>query len=81
MAHHMAALMQTPSNQSDSTVIGHGRTLPDISLGSLGSSFRSDDEENGPARMGVGGARPQVARSGYTHLQSHMAMHYSLLES
>jgi hypothetical protein len=59
--------MQTPGNQSDSTVIGQGKTLPDISLGSLGSSFRSDDEENGPARLGVGGARPQVARSAYIY--------------
>ena len=59
----MAALMQTPGGQSDTTVTGNNQTLPDISLGSMGSSFRSDDDQNGPARLGVGGARPQVSRS------------------
>ncbi|WRT67702.1 uncharacterized protein IL334_004674 [Kwoniella shivajii] len=42
----MAALMASPATSGgDATVLAHGQTLPDISLGSLGSSFRSEDEE------------------------------------
>ncbi|KAI9631943.1 uncharacterized protein MKK02DRAFT_21589 [Dioszegia hungarica] len=59
----LAALMQSPSTHTDSTILAHGRTLPDVSLDSLGSSFRSEDEErNVPVRLGVGGIRPQVSR-------------------
>ncbi|WVF69243.1 hypothetical protein IAT40_004019 [Kwoniella sp. CBS 6097] len=43
---NLAALMASPATSSgDATVLPHGQTLPDISLGSLGSSFRSEDEE------------------------------------
>jgi hypothetical protein len=56
--------MQSPATSSDSTIIANGKTLPDITLGSLGSSFRSEEEEeqrahqkedgwSGPARGGL----------------------------
>ncbi|WWC88754.1 uncharacterized protein L201_003667 [Kwoniella dendrophila CBS 6074] len=45
-ASSLAALMASPATSGgDATVLAHGQTLPDISLGSLGSSFRSEDEE------------------------------------
>ncbi|ORY31357.1 hypothetical protein BCR39DRAFT_89832 [Naematelia encephala] len=40
----LTGLMQSPSS-NDSTILVNGKTLPDITLGSLGSSFRSEDEE------------------------------------
>ncbi|KIR75733.1 hypothetical protein I310_00430 [Cryptococcus deuterogattii CA1014] len=41
----LAALMASPATSGgDATVMANGQTLPDISLGSLGSSFKSDDE-------------------------------------
>lgn len=64
----MAALMQSPSN-SDSTVILGGKTLPDITLGSLGSSFRSDEEDEGNVSHNIGNVGPSrresLALSGY----------------
>ncbi|ADV21779.1 hypothetical protein I305_01825 [Cryptococcus gattii E566] len=42
----LAALMASPATSGgDATVMANGQTLPDISLGSLGSSFKSDDED------------------------------------
>ncbi|WWD18405.1 hypothetical protein CI109_102855 [Kwoniella shandongensis] len=55
----LAALMASPATSGgDATVLAHGQTLPDISLGSLGSSFRSEDEERRELerRPGPGGA-------------------------
>jgi hypothetical protein len=46
----LAALMGSPAASNDSTVMG--RTLPDITLGSLGSSFRSEDEDERRDRLG-----------------------------
>ena len=44
----LAGILDSPvASSNGSTVMGHGsgqRTLPDISLGSLGSSFHSDDD-------------------------------------
>ncbi|EAL21033.1 hypothetical protein CNBD4090 [Cryptococcus deneoformans B-3501A] len=41
----LAALMASPATSGgDATVMANGQTLPDISLGSLGSSFKSDEE-------------------------------------
>lgn len=54
---NMAALLQSPSN-SDSTVILGGKTLPDITLGSLGSSFRSDEDDEGNMPHNIGNAGP-----------------------
>jgi hypothetical protein len=42
--------MGSPAASNDSTVMG--RTLPDITLGSLGSSFRSEDEDERRDRLG-----------------------------
>jgi hypothetical protein len=60
----LAALLHSPAASSnDSTIIANGKTLPDITLGSLGSSFRSDDQDghpNGDIRRGRGG----VSRGG-----------------
>ncbi|RSH89332.1 hypothetical protein EHS25_002444 [Saitozyma podzolica] len=59
----LAALMQSPA-YSDSTVIANGKTLPDITLGSFGSSFRSDEEEEAAAAaQGAGGARAGPSRA------------------
>ncbi|WVQ72827.1 hypothetical protein IAR50_002388 [Cryptococcus sp. DSM 104548] len=45
-ASSMAALMASPTtSRGDATLMADGQTLPDISLGSLGSSFRSEDED------------------------------------
>ncbi|ODN77571.1 hypothetical protein L202_04740 [Cryptococcus amylolentus CBS 6039] len=45
-ASSMAALMASPTTSGgDATLMANGQTLPDISLGSLGSSFRSEDED------------------------------------
>ncbi|WVQ80511.1 hypothetical protein IAT38_002616 [Cryptococcus sp. DSM 104549] len=53
-ASSLAALMASPAtSHGDATVMGNGQTLPDISLGSLGSSFKSEDEEELPPRTGV----------------------------
>ncbi|KIR68471.1 hypothetical protein I314_00890 [Cryptococcus bacillisporus CA1873] len=42
----LAALMASPATSGgDATAMANGQTLPDISLGSLGSSFKSDDED------------------------------------
>lgn len=42
----LAALMASPATSGgDATVMANGQTLPDISLGSLGSSFKSDEED------------------------------------
>ncbi len=53
-ASSLTALLHSPAASSnDSTIIANGKTLPDITLGSLGSSFRSDDQGghlNGDAR-------------------------------
>lgn len=67
----LAALMQSPA-YSDSTVIANGKTLPDITLGSFGSSFRSDEEEEAAAAaaaaaQGAGGARAGPSRGGRFH--------------
>ncbi|GFZ45294.1 hypothetical protein JCM24511_03020 [Saitozyma sp. JCM 24511] len=60
----LAALMQSPA-YSDSTVIANGKTLPDITLGSFGSSFRSDEEEEAAAAaaQGAGANRLQTPSS------------------
>jgi hypothetical protein len=48
----LTALLASPtaSASNESTVLG--RTLPDITLGSLGSSFRSEDEDERRDRLG-----------------------------
>ena len=52
MASSLAAFLNSPAASSNgSTIQANGRTLPDISLGSLGSSFRSDDEEAAAAQQ------------------------------
>jgi hypothetical protein len=43
----LAGILDSPGGQSSN---GHGRTLPDISLGSLGSSFHSEDGDHPPYR-------------------------------
>ncbi|KAK8858516.1 hypothetical protein IAR55_002743 [Kwoniella newhampshirensis] len=55
----LAALMASPATSGgDATVLAHGQTLPDISLGSLGSSFRSEDEERKEMERQSGSSRP-----------------------
>lgn len=47
----LAGILDSPVQSSNgSTLLGQssGRTLPDISLGSLGSSFHSADDEEYP---------------------------------
>ena len=41
----LQGLLESPSGNS--TVLAGGKTLPDVSLGSLGSSFRSEDPDVG----------------------------------
>ncbi|WVO15791.1 hypothetical protein L204_103453 [Cryptococcus depauperatus] len=52
----LAALMASPATSSgDATAMANGQTLPDISLGSMGSSFRSEeDHENDNNHMQEG---------------------------
>ena len=57
-ASSLTALLNSPGASDGSTIIA-GKTLPDISLGSLGSSFRSDDSDHPDA----GAQRRGVARS------------------
>ncbi|KAK4687765.1 hypothetical protein P7C73_g2352, partial [Tremellales sp. Uapishka_1] len=55
----LTALLHSPAASSNgSTIQGNARTLPDISLGSLGSSFRSEDQEQEQQR-----ARPPASLS------------------
>jgi len=50
-ASSLTALLGSPAaSASNETIIG--RTLPDITLGSLGSSFRSEDEDERRDRLG-----------------------------
>nr|XP_018262463.1 uncharacterized protein I303_05480 [Kwoniella dejecticola CBS 10117]OBR84621.1 hypothetical protein I303_05480 [Kwoniella dejecticola CBS 10117] len=67
-ASSLAALMASPATSGgDATVLAHGQTLPDISLGSLGSSFRSEDEEREQAERA---ARANTAQNaGPSHAQ------------
>lgn len=63
----LAALLHSPNvSLNDSTIMANGKTLPDITLGSLGSSFRSEDQENHPnghAKAGRGVSRGKLMRS------------------
>jgi len=43
----LANILDSPTLSGDDSTVHHGRTLPDVSLGSLGSSFRSEDQEDG----------------------------------
>ncbi|WVR06279.1 hypothetical protein IAU60_003309 [Kwoniella sp. DSM 27419] len=44
-ASSLAALMASPATSGgNSTLMAHGQTLPDVSLGSLGSSFKSEED-------------------------------------
>lgn len=68
-ASSLTALLASPNaSTSNETVIG--RTLPDITLGSLGSSFRSEDEDERRDRLGKPVARgsSQHADTGYNGL-------------
>ncbi|EIW73667.1 hypothetical protein TREMEDRAFT_26645 [Tremella mesenterica DSM 1558] len=47
----LAALLSSPSGENDSTDHPSGQTLPDISLDSLGSSFRSEDSQAEPSKQ------------------------------
>ncbi|OCF33425.1 hypothetical protein I316_04845 [Kwoniella heveanensis BCC8398] len=59
-ASSLAALMASPATSGgDATVLPHGQTLPDISLGSLGSSFRSEDEDERAQQGGAAQRAPQ----------------------
>lgn len=51
----LAGILDSPvASSNGSTVVGGGGTLPDISLGSLGSSFHSaDDGEYDDGGMGT----------------------------
>jgi hypothetical protein len=42
-ASSLTALLASPAASNSSTVLA-GKTMPDVTLGSLGSSFRSEDQ-------------------------------------
>lgn len=49
----LTGLLDSPAaSHNDSTILGGGKTLPDVTLGSLGSSFRSEDEDERRYRLG-----------------------------
>jgi hypothetical protein len=50
-ASSLHALLGSPAASASNETI-NGRTLPDITLGSLGSSFRSEDDEERRERLG-----------------------------
>jgi hypothetical protein len=67
-ASSLHALLGSPAaSANDSTVLG--RTLPDITLGSLGSSFRSEDEDERRDRLGKPAARGKLSCTGISRYQ------------
>lgn len=64
-ASSLTALLDSPAPSNDDTILGGGRTLPDVTLGSLGSSFRSEDEDERRARLDRPAARGKCVKGRY----------------
>ena len=80
-ASSLTALLHSPAASSnDSTILANGKTLPDITLGSLGSSFRSDDQEGQPIDN-VKGGRGGLSRGGSDLSRTPIVLHGALCRS